>query len=85
MSAVSERCPTCGQATRVIVDAEGTSCYSNEAEAETASLYQQLAGAVEALRLIAEHARLDHAERGIAEAERYAVIANDALARFGGQ
>jgi hypothetical protein len=34
----------------------------------------------EALALIAQHARLDLTERGIAEAERYAVIAEDALA-----
>jgi hypothetical protein len=34
----------------------------------------------EALRLIAQHARLDLSERDIAEAERYAVIAEDALA-----
>ena len=34
----------------------------------------------EALALIAQHARLDLTERSIAEAERYAVIAEDALA-----
>ena len=34
----------------------------------------------EALALIAQHARLDLTERGIAEAERYAGIAEDALA-----
>mgnify|MGYP003453123730 CR=1 FL=1 len=33
----------------------------------------------EALELIRAHARLDLTERGIAEAERYAVIADDAL------
>jgi hypothetical protein len=42
-------------------------------------LAEQLAVAVKALELIGEHARLDLSERGIAEAERYALLARDAL------
>ena len=46
---------------------------------------QQLEGAVEALELIAEHARRDVAEHGITEALRYVGIAEDALNRVGGR
>lgn len=42
-------------------------------------------GAVEALQIIGEHARLDRDERGIAEAARYVGIVGDALRRLGGQ
>lgn len=44
---------------------------------------ERLEEAAEALRLIAQHAQLDATERGIKEADRYAVIAVDALARIG--
>ncbi len=42
-------------------------------------LAQEGARLSHALRIIAEHARLDVSERGIAECERYAIIAEDSL------
>lgn len=45
----------------------------------------ELAGAVASIEAIITHARLDRDERGIAEAERYIGLAQDALDRLGGQ
>jgi hypothetical protein len=42
-------------------------------------------GAVASIEAIITHARLDRDERGIAEAERYIGLAQDALDRLGGQ